>query len=130
MSNENTQDDALYEYEDTYLEVDASATTQTLVLNAYLDEKQKWEDNIKSTSELLALKIKEQIDIEKKIFNQSKLVKFAKNIFGKKSKQEKKLSQISEEIEKLKNTFAKVSNSPPSPDAYELALLGALFKAR
>lgn len=130
MSNENTQDDGLYKYEDTYLEADASATTQTLVLNAYLDEKQKWEDNIKSTSELLALKIKEQIDTEKKIFNQSKFAKFFNGIFRKKSNQEKKLSQLSGEIEKLKNKFARVSNSPPSPDAYELAIIGALFKAR
>ena len=129
MSNEHTQDEE-NGYTDTFLEPDSSASTQNLVLNAYLEEKKRWEDDIKLTTELLASSIKEQIELENKILKQSKLIKFVNGKLNRKSKQEKRLIQVSGEIEKLKSKFARTSNSPPSPDAYELAIFGSLFKAR
>lgn len=130
MSDLQNEQEDLY-YSDTYLEADIDANTQQLVLGAYLQEKQKWETKLKTTSELLAYKAQQQIDLEDSINNQSKFKIFINNLFKRKSKQEKKLISVLKEIDQLKDQFTSVSNSPPPQSAYELAILGnALFKTR
>jgi hypothetical protein len=118
-------------YSDTHLEADISASTQELVLGAYLDEKKKWEDKLKLTSDLLAYKAQQQVELENSIHTQSKFKIFINNLFKRKSKQEKILTIVLKEIDQLKNQFVVVSSSPPRQNAYELAIMGnRIFSCR
>ena len=131
MSNEHLQKELrTTSYSDTNLTAENSTGVQALLLGAYLDDKKRWEENLRNTSETMADKLKEMSEVRVAVFRQSKIKSFIFKIFKRKTKQEKRLIQIMNEVEELKNQFINITSSPPSPNTYELAMMGNIFRVR
>ena len=132
MSDEYLQKELkVSNYTDTHLTPENTSGISALILGAYLDDKKKWEDNLKDMGDFMNEKIQEIADIKVALTEQSKFVSFLCKTFKIKTKKEKRLDEIMQEIDKLKVRFEGVIRSPPSQDVYELAIRGnSLFKSR
>lgn len=132
MSDEHLQKELkVSSYSDTHLTPENTVGIPGLILSAYLDDKKRWEDELQEASEAMAEKVKEMTEVRTLILNQSKIKTFLSKTFKIKTKNEKRLLQVMKEVEDLKGQFVGITSSPPSPNAYELAIMGNnLFKAR
>lgn len=119
-------------YSDDYLGKEyGTEIVQALILGAYLDDKKKWEEDINILSTQLADKTKELVEIRDVLLKQARVKTILCKIFRIKTKSEKRFIQINEDMITLKNKLIRLTDTPPLPDAYELAILGNnLFKSR
>src|SRR5690348_10859800 len=116
MSDEHLQKELkVSSYTDTHLTLDNAVGIPGLILSAYLDDKKRWEDNLKDATEAMAEKIKEMTEIKTLLLSQSKIKTFFSKTFKIKTKNEKRLLQVMKEVEDLKSQFIGITSSPPSP---------------
>ena len=96
-----------------------------LLQTAYMSDKKRWMGSLSQIED----NIKEAEDKKDSLEESQKDPKFLTNLWNKITSKDKLVQQnveaLSEEIEHLKETHQRISESPPNKDRYSLAFMGS-----